>query len=94
MNAGAIGFLVLLSLSVLAALIFHWRIRDYTRASCGAALVTTIAFQVVGFVYLGRLDAFFLVALVTGGVLGLTVALIVGLPFLITRRKAKNPRAR
>jgi len=94
MNAGAIGFLVLLSLSVLAALIFHWRISDYMRASCGAALVTTIAFQVIGFVYLGRLDAFFLVALVTGGVLGLTVALIVGLPFLITRRKAKNPRAR
>jgi len=94
MNAGAIGFLVLLTLCVLAAMIFHWRIRNYMRASCGAALVATIAFQVVGFIHLGRLDAFFLVALVTGGVLGLTVAFIVGVPFLITRRKAENPRPR
>ena len=94
MNAGAIGFLVLLTLCVLAAMIFHWRIRNYMRASWGAALVATIAFQVVGFIHLGRLDAFFLVALVTGGVLGLAVAFIVGVPFLITRRKAENPRAR
>ena len=87
MNAGAIGFLVLLTLCILAAMIFHWRIINYMRALWGAALVATIAFQVVGFIHLGRLDAFFLVALVTGGVLGLTVAFIVGVPFCEQRRE-------
>lgn len=94
MSEGATTLLTLVSISVLSALVFQWRIRNYVGASCGAALGATVVIQIAGFVASGHFDAFFPIALVTGFVVGLVIAFAVGVPFLFARRKQQNSHAR
>lgn len=79
MSEGAIGLSVLLSISVLSALVFHWRIARLKFASFCAA-----SFRA------GHFEPFAIVAFVVGGVVALLVAAIVGLPFALARRNAKT----
>ena len=45
MSEGAIGLSVLLSISVLSALVFHWRIAHFKLASFGAAFFRRSRFK-------------------------------------------------
>lgn len=90
MSEGAIGLSVLLSISVLSALVFHWRIARLKFASFCAASFSAVAFQVAASFRAGHFEPFAIVAFVVGGVVALLVAAIVGLPFALARRNAKT----
>lgn len=90
MSEGAIGFLVLIGISVFAALLAHWLIGQYLLASLSAAVIASIGFQFAVFLYLGYLDPFFIIALAAGAVVAFAVASIVGVPFIRIRRKRKD----
>ena len=89
MSEGAIGLSVLLSISVLSALVFHWRIAHFKLASFGAAFFSAVAFQIAAYLRAGHFDPFTIV----GGVVALVIAALVGLPFALARRNAKSSDA-
>jgi hypothetical protein len=93
MSEGAIGLSVLLSISVLSALVFHWRIAHFKLASFGAAFFSAVAFQIAAYLRVGHFDPFTIVGCVVGGVVALVIAALVGLPFALARRNAKSSDA-
>jgi hypothetical protein len=90
MSDGATGFLVLMGLSVVVAVGSHWTIRRYLLASIVAAMLASVAFQVVIYLKEGYLDSFFLIALGFGALVALGIAAIVGIPFMLVRRSRKK----
>lgn len=93
MNEGAIGFLVLIGISVFTALLAHRLIRHYLLASLCAAIIASIGFQFAVYLHLGHLDPFFIIALATGAVVTFLAAALVGVPFIRVRRKRKDDHA-
>ena len=95
MSKGAMGMVMLVIASVVIAIVAHWRIRDQVVAALCTAVVTSLGCQVVVTIDLGHLDPFFLIAIVTSGLLAFAVALLVGIPFRLARRAgASRPAAR
>jgi hypothetical protein len=90
MSEGTIGILVLVGISVSAGLVFHSFIRHYIVATCCAALVADVGFQVAAYLHLGHLDPFFIVALVIGGGYAFAIAAVTGIPFVFIRKKRRN----
>ena len=90
MSEGVTGILVLVGISISAALLFHWRIRNYFAASSCAALVADACFQFAAYLHLGHLDPFFIIAFVIGGGVALAIAAVTGIPFVLIRRKRND----
>ena len=90
MSEGTVGILVLVGISVSAGLVFHWFIRHYLVASCCAALVADAGFQFAAYLHFGYLDPFFIIAVVVGGGIAFAIAAVIGIPFVLIRRKRKN----
>ena len=60
-----------------------------------SAFISTILFQVVGYLVVGYLDPFFLIALIGGWIISFIISLIIGFLFLPSeeekrRRKSEN----
>ena len=86
MDQGLVGMMVLCGASVMTALIFHINLKRFWVASVLAALTASIIFQVIGYLVLGYLDPFFMIALVTGGLVALILAVLVGLSIRYFRK--------
>jgi membrane protein DedA with SNARE-associated domain len=67
----------------------HAKIKKYLFASVLSAIASSIVFQIIGYFILGYLDPFFLIALFTGALVSLVIALLTGVPFLIFRNKRR-----
>ncbi|MEW6307203.1 MAG: hypothetical protein AB1705_27435 [Verrucomicrobiota bacterium] len=83
--------LILISPAILCAIVAHLVVRRWFLASLVSALVFTVLVQIFGFVSLGYLEPFFVVAIFTGAITGFAVAAVVGLPFLVFR-SAQTPK--
>lgn len=90
MSEGAVGFMVLIGLSIGTAVCFHFLIHHYALAIICAAISSDILFQIVVYLHAGYLDPFFTIALVTGGAIALVIAAIIGVPFAFLRRKEQR----
>ncbi len=90
MSEGAIGLIVLVSLSVVAAVVSHLLVRRYVLAAACGALVADVLFQIAACMHLGYLDPFILIAFVVAGGLAFSIGLVVGLPFRLMRRRAQQ----
>jgi hypothetical protein len=64
-SEGTIGLIVLMSIALGSALVWHCLMAFYVRAVIGATITTVIAFQVAAYFHLGYLDSFFSVAAIT-----------------------------
>ena len=78
MSEGDAGPVVLVSIAVASAAIWHWVVKRYFLASIGAAFSASIVFQIAAYLHIGYLDPFYLIALVTGAGVAFVVALLVG----------------
>ena len=90
MDQGLVGMMVLCGVSVMTALIFHSKLKRFWAASVFAALTASIIFQVIGYLVLGYLHPFFMIALVTGGLVALIIAVLVGLSIRYFRKRKIN----
>ena len=88
MSEAAVGMLVLCVTAVVVSATFHIIVRRYALASIAAAVVSSVLFQCFAYIHAGHLDPFFLIAFIVGGALAFGIALIVGIPFLVRRRKS------
>lgn len=92
MSDGAVGFLVLIAISVGVAAVGHALTARYALTSVGSGLLSAVLF--VGLVIArGDRDPFIAIAAVVAAGVGIIVALVVGLPFLRVRstRAATHP---
>jgi hypothetical protein len=86
MSDGAVGFLVLVSISVVVAAIGHARSARYALTSVVSGLLSIALF--LGIVIArGDGDPFIAIAAVVGAGYSIAIALVVGLPFL--RRRSR-----
>lgn len=87
MSEGTQGVLILIAIAAVIGLIAHARVHRFWPATIAAGLLSSVIFQAVAFVRDGRLDPFFLVALIFGTIYTIGIAALVGVPFYISRRK-------
>ena len=91
MDRGIVGILALCVMSVLAALVYHLRVQNYLVASALSAITVSVLFQIIGYLVVGYLDPFFIVATIGGGVVAWIIALVVGIPvFYVKRTKERS----
>ena len=80
------GFIILTTIALGLAMVWHWLVAFYVPAVIGSTITTVLAFQVATYFHVGYLDSFFLVAVVTSSIMAAVIALVVGLPFRARRR--------
>jgi hypothetical protein len=83
----SIDFVVLCAVSASCAVIAHWRIRDYFKASFTSALAAAAWFQGIVWLQLGYMDPFIVIAFPISLLITGSIALLVGVPFRARRRK-------
>jgi hypothetical protein len=74
------------AISVVVALVVHWRERRLLRAVLMSSVLATVLFQVAAYVHLGHIDPFFPIAVVVGGVSSAVISAVVGGAFMLGRR--------
>ena len=85
-----ISILVFSVIVLVCSIVFHTYWKYYFQAVILSSFISAILFQVVGYFVMGYLDPFFLIALVPSWVISFVSSLIIGLPFLIIRKKIKR----
>ncbi len=91
MSEGAIGILILIGISVIVAVLAHCFIRHYVLAVACTAFIASLAFNVAAYAH--HPDPFVGLALVFGAVYSGGIAALIGVPFILYRRKKQAPVA-
>jgi len=94
MNEDTLAIVIFVAICASSALIVHWRMEYYWAATILSALLSVILFQVVAYLYLGYLETFFLIAVVTSGAAALVISVIVGVFFKVIRDKSANDQSK
>jgi cytochrome c oxidase subunit IV len=82
---------IFIALAVIAAVLFHYFIRQYLVASILAGPISCLVFLVIGRILEGHFDKFLPIAFFFGTGYAIGIALVVGIPFLAYRAvKEKN----
>jgi len=87
MSEGIQGIIILILISLLCSVTFHWYLKEFKPAILTSAFATAVLFQLANYLHLGYFDPFFLIALVTTFVLALIIACFVGLFFYLIKQK-------
>ena len=87
MSEENIGFVILSIVSVTCAMIAHWRIRNYFKASLASMLAAAVLFHSIAWMQLGYMDPFMLIAFPISLLITGAIALLVGVPFHTSRGK-------
>ena len=89
MDEKTTGMVVFYVTSIVTAIVCHLAIRRFLIASAAAAVIATILFQFFAYLQLGYLDKFFLIAVMFGGARSFIIAIVVGVPFWLWRRRIR-----
>ncbi len=84
------SLLVFVVLVISASLGSHLLLKSYIRAALLASVAAAICFQVVAYNVQGYLDLLFFVALIISWLVSLLSALVIGIPFLLERKKFRK----
>jgi hypothetical protein len=87
--SSVIPILVFLGISIAVAAFCHSVIRSFMGATIVSAFISTVLYQLAGFVVLGYLDPFFLIAIVVGAFYALLISIPVG--FVTRSIRARRP---
>jgi membrane protein DedA with SNARE-associated domain len=77
-------------ISILSALVYHFKVQNYLVASVLSAITASVLFQIIGYFVEGYLDPFFIVAAIVGGVVALIIAFVVGIPVSYFKKKKER----
>ena len=90
MDEAALGITIFVAITVVFSLIAHWQLKSFLVAVCSSVLLSVAVFQIANYVHLGHLDPFFVVAMVTSGLLALAISSGIGVLLKCTRGKSVN----
>lgn len=82
------GMLVLCVTAVVVSAASHAIIHRYALASVVASVVWSVLFLCYAYIMIGYLGPFFPIAFVVGGAYSFGIALVVGIPYRVRRRKS------
>jgi hypothetical protein len=88
MSDGTIGVLLLLSVTVVAAVLLHRSVRNFWLASVTAAAIGSGVLHLAAYLRLGYSDPFDVVSIPFSFVIGLGISAFVGIAVRSLRRKA------
>ncbi len=89
MSEGEVGILVLCCISLACAVGAHSAVRHVLLACLLSALVADVVFQIAAYLHAGYLDPFFIIALFFAYLIAFGIALVVGVPFYLARKKRR-----
>ena len=87
MDDQLLAFFIFSVTGILISVASHYIIRTYFLAAVVATIIIVIAIQVMSYIQLGYLDPFYKIAMITSGAMAFVLSLVVGLPFLRSRKK-------
>jgi len=87
MNESLQGIIILISIAIVSAIVWHTFLKRISIAILGSAITAAGTFQVCNYILLGYLEPFFIIALVTTFTIAFIIALIIGIPFRVWRGK-------
>lgn len=90
MSDATFGLILQVTLTVIASVICHWLTEKYLVASAVAALIANVMFQIADYMHQEYLNKFALVGFIFGSFYSFAVALVVGIPFWIMRKRRKQ----
>jgi len=82
--------IVLCILSVVVSCIFYKKYRNYFFACILSGIVSSFLFQIIGFLIVGHLDPFFLVAFLKITIIAFAISIVVGIAFFYKRIKSSG----
>jgi hypothetical protein len=86
-NESTVGIAVFGVLSAAVAVVCHRRLSSFALAVFVSGPVAALLFQVIAAVYIGYVDPFFLIALITSTLLAWVVSCVVGIALRIGGRR-------
>jgi len=84
------SILVFVVLVILSSIVSHLLLKSYISAALLASLVAAICFQVFAYIAQGYLDPLFIVAFIVSWLISLVSALVIGIPFLLERKRSRK----
>lgn len=87
MDEGTLGIVILISTALVVGIAAHAFIRRYFLASVVSAVAVDVFFHFFAYLQLGYIDPFFVVSLITAGVIALIISMLIGIPFMLKRRR-------
>ncbi len=88
MGQDGVAILLLCVTAVVVSVTSHAVVRRYALASVVAAVASSLLLQCIAYIEVGYLGPFFLIAFALANAVAFGIALIVGIPFLVCRRKS------
>ena len=82
--------LIFCFISASTAYLSHKKIKNYFLASLLAAIISSTLYQLIGFIILGYLDPFYIIAFAGGFVIAFLIALLIGIPIVNNRKKQRG----
>ena len=90
MDESMVGIVALSAISLIVSVVTHCIIKHYGKALLISGIISSVLFQIAGYIVMGYLDPFFIIALITGGIVAVCISVIVGIPFLLIRKNKKG----
>ena len=87
MDEGTQGIIIFSIITIISGVAWHLRVKNILFAVIGATITTAIAFQIANYLFIGYLDPFFMIAMFTTGAIAFIASLIIGIPFLVIRKR-------
>ena len=93
MDENTQGLLLLGALAIASAIGWHLYITRFITAIFASVFTTVVLLQIINFIYLGYVEPFFLIAMLTSGVIAAFISSIIGLVFMLKRKTQKPNKA-
>ena len=85
-----ISLFVFLAITISCSCLIHGYCKRYFTAAILSGFFSTVLFQAIGYLVLGYLDPFFIIALVGGWIASFVISLFVGSLFLAVRKRREK----
>jgi len=82
--------LIVFIIMLLSAVGWHFAVKNYVKAILGSTLTIVLLFQVAVIISAGYFDPFFTIALTALALLNAFIAIIIGIPFLLSRKNRRH----
>ncbi len=77
-------------ISITISLLLHNRMTSYALACILSGILASVTYQILGVIFMGYLDPFFMIAFINTTIIAVIIAIIAGIPFLCMRRRNKD----
>lgn len=82
--------ITLVIIMLVNAVVWHYAVRRYIAAVFGSTLTIILIFQLAVIGSVGYFDPFFMVALTVLAIAAVFIGLVIGIPFLLSRKKHEH----